>query len=127
MEERLIEFKTAQLAKEKGFKNYRGHTSYRPNGIISNWEGKYDHNGKPETLGFFKSDISAPTQYILQTWLRNKKILVEVRPVDDWSSWCYSIFMEDCMSPFFEVKNNNEYPSYEDALEAGLYEALTNI
>lgn len=159
MEERIIEFKTAQLAKEKKFKEKTLYYYYYNKDKIENAElianskskiinktagdagfcgcdtGDYLYsNTELEELYINvnkypaeKNMFQAPTQAQLQTWLRNKKILIEVRPVDDWNSWCYSIFMEDCMSPFFEVKNNNEYPSYEDALETGLYEGLTNI
>lgn len=139
MKKRIIEFKTAQLAKEKGFlKDCFYH--YDKNGEIQ--ENQVSHKTYVATHHLYansydfeierwgggnKDCIAAPTQAQLQTWLRNKKILVEVRPIDDWNHWCYSIFMEDCMLPFFEVKNNNEYPSYEEALEAGLYEGLTNI
>lgn len=121
MKETIISFKTAELAKEKGF-------AEKSIWYYDNMKLKYgSHTAyyyQQERRGFV---IECVEQSQLQTWLRNKKILVEVRPVDDWNHWCYSISMKDCMSPFFEIKNNNEYPSYEDALEAGLYEGLTNI
>ena len=65
-------------------------------------------------------------QYKLQTFLRNKRILVEILPIDSWDNWTYSIYMEDCLAPFFKCAPSEplEFPTYEDALEAGLTNAL---
>jgi hypothetical protein len=67
----------------------------------------------------------------LQTFLRNRKILVEVLPVDSWDYWTYSVHVEDCFAPFCKVAPEKgeflEFPTYEDALEAGLTKALDFI
>lgn len=63
----------------------------------------------------------------LQTYLRNRKILVEAVPVDSWDNWTYSIYVEDCFAPFAKVAPEDislEFPTYEDALEAGLTKAI---
>jgi hypothetical protein len=75
-------------------------------------------------------DTLVPTyqQSELQTYLRNRKILVEVGPIDSWDSWAYSIYLEDAMSPFFKALPDTgdfpEFPTYEDALEAGLTKGI---
>lgn len=96
---------------------------------------------KPEWIFYFWEEYKCSTQERidrlipthpqseLQTFLRNKRILVEILPVDSWENWTYSIYMEDCLAPFFKCAPIEplEFPTYEDALEAGLTNALDYI
>lgn len=133
MKEQEISLPTAKLAKLKGFDwECRGY--YCP--------PRKQGNKYTEHYGYFNSNkfqfyiddkgikrevemYSAPTQNLLQSWLRNKKILVEVFPIDSWEGWHYKIYLEDVMSPFYAIPDYFiEYESYEQDLEAGLLEAL---
>ena len=129
MKEQLISFKTAKLAKEVGFK------------IECEWavhEDGYDHYR--DFIGdeyLFSLDCMedafenteeehylAPTQSLMQKWLREKHgIMVDVIP-DYHDGWWFS-----CRILFFNgdflCENNGD--TYEEALEAGLHEALKKV
>jgi len=119
MKEQLISYETAVLAKEKGFDEC-GISFYLRSKLISD---------NPISNKRFRQPLEdiaeAPTQSLLQKWLRDQKVLVEVSPIDGWDSWSYNITMEDAMSPFFIAHQcNEEYETYEHALEEGLKKAL---
>ena len=59
----------------------------------------------------------APTYDQAFKWFRDKKILGEVKPIDNWDMWGFSITMEDSMSPFFIAHSSiyTEYTTYEEA------------
>ena len=124
MEDTLINFETAKLAKEKGF-----------NLSVLN---EYDYINETVSvidLEEFSGDItdlldnhnrsrnySAPTQSLLQKWLREiHKIIVLV----DWEGTDGYFYKLDFKS-FYEVAGNNN-KNYEDCLELGLQEALKLI
>lgn len=122
MEEQLITYETAKLAKEKGFK----------------WEPMhvYDLSQNPPILNLYGEvtgdyELYAPTQSSLRKWLReehNLFVLVQV-----------GLFVEDKQTFYCNVFEfgNNLYKSkfrsktsiytYEEALEVGLQEALKLI
>jgi len=66
-------------------------------------------------------------------WLREeKKILVLVSPVDDWTSWTFIIYAKDCMAPFFQAyptptSEIPEYSTHELAEHEALNKALEII
>jgi len=66
-----------------------------------------------------ESQTCAPTFSQAFRWFREKKILVEIKAIDDWNSWGFKIFEEDCMSPFYmsyyDYDDLNEYHTYEEA------------
>ena len=116
MEDQLITFETAKLAKEKGFKN----------GIHYNGMGEYFTN---------------TTQSLLQKWLREvhsidvvigpERYKTGVNYMVQAQKWDLSVD-EDSHYNFvvkgsYWFNDNNEYPTYEDALEKGLQEALKLI
>ena len=124
MKEQLISFDTAKLAKEKGF-NIPVYGKYN----IAKEEimdiCRVDSNNS-------RNNISAPTQSLLQKWLREKhKIYVTPTPnfahglgdcgICDSEILCY-IHKEDeyiyCCEDFY---------TYEESLEKGLYKALNLI
>lgn len=128
MKEQLISFETAKLAKEKGFN------------IIQRYgteSSLYDKDGKHvyySNYGFMYSGlsdgyISAPTQSLLQKWLRevhNIQVTVtywgkEVRKLCNHS--CY-----ECIIHKDDISVTSYYSnSYEEALEEGLKQALQLI
>lgn len=120
VEDQLISFETAKLAKEKGF-----------NEVSS---ACFDINGKSHFGINHKNDLggsvySSPSQSLLQKWLREKhKLHVKI---DDWelSKWYFSL-VDGRELPTKKITLREkpfEFSSYEDALERGLEEALKLI
>lgn len=146
IEEEVISFETAKLAKKKGFIAYSekfytdvyglciyldgGETlSTEKNGVL------YDVNGEFN----YGNEYEAPTQSLLAKWLRDHhNILIEVQRCfhfDDYANtWLYQAKL-----PVFDTrqiketiivrdKNNNlNFKTYEEALEKSLYDALNLI
>lgn len=153
MKEELINYETAKLAKEKGF---TVETKYRYYNCMAYEEMQYGH-GKyhDDELGYetieeklewlrdskpnrpVKEDFPAPTQSLLQKWLR------EVHKIDiyviGYGFGYYSQLNNVSPGNQEEVKyvdrrwnmppdyKNGEYKNYEEALERGLQEALKMI
>lgn len=129
MEEQLISFETAKLAKEKGFKiptrvMYKGNEkSYGHN---NEWgideqrlDGKFPYTNQQW--------YSIPTQSFLQKWLREKHNKhIYLFPLDN-GKWGFennsiSINLDHIFINY--MYEGKEYNSYEEALEIGLQEAL---
>ena len=139
MEDQLISFETAKLAKEKEFniscenvyaetlehEDYDRHTGieydveYRAP-IILNRDCLYEYT---------KFVCEAPTQSLLQKWIREE---YDIIVLIDYFYW------DDCFKFNIGGKSVNpdklkgidfsiEFDLYEDALEAGLFEALNLI
>lgn len=128
MEEQLISFETAKLAKEKGF-DAPVLEFYDYEGIIT--KNTYDSNGYDYNQIAYSKQIghdstyntSAPTQSLLQKWLRDThKINCYNMPNDfDRNHWHCKV---NSNTRDFYVKHSD---SYEEALEFGLLEALKLI
>lgn len=130
MKEQLISLETAKLAKEKGF-NLNSHAFYgcdfpsssKPNQLIlRSWE-KWENFGKEDSQeGTYI--YSAPTQSLLQKWLR------DIHRID---VHCECNYERDLWTFGYRKKGYNynhyplEYNTYEEALEVGLQEALKLI
>ena len=124
MEETLISFETAVLAEEKGF-NIATVYGYDNNGSLKEYFTYASYSpGEPEIRiedFICKWEYQAPTQGLLQKWLREKHNL-HVLPILNWYPDRYD----------YEILRENEAPlrsksiesNYEQALEAGLFEAL---
>lgn len=152
MQDKIVTLETAKLAREKEFdihSDYRyveNEAKSQHKKDLINWkdyrvEECIDYNKDyayksverlKETYNeIFKNNdkgyyLSAPTQNLLQKWLREKhNILVYCLPTNEGNSWYYqiSIFPDECITQF---DLENKY-SYEQALEEGLYEALKLI
>ena len=109
MKEQLIGFETAKLAKEKGFKRLCDF-SYDEDGMITgNCEQVYN--------------FVAPTQSLLQKWLREKhKIHIELQCDSNYYKYFILIYYKtNC------VFSLDDSLIYEEALEIGLQEALKLI
>jgi len=142
MKEELILFETAKLAKEKGFgKNtysfyleckekaklfeHKRYQNYNDYDYVKTWRNSpYD-------------DItSAPTQSLLQKWLREKHhlhIMIDFITSAHDIKWLYEITL--CMNANSQSNNdiedihimNEGFDSYEEALEKGLEKTLNLI
>ena len=124
MEEQLISFETAVLAKEKGFKiptpvMYKGNErSYGHNNEWGIDEKRLDGEFPYRNQQWY----SIPTQSGLQKWLREKHNihLIAYKNINiDGYDWCY-ITTDG-------ITNINSYKTYEEAYEIGLQEALKLI
>lgn len=130
MKEEIISFKAANLAKEKKF-DWDCDYFYNKNGKLCDIQ-YYDStpNNKLEEGWWFSSNeeffCAAPTQSILQRWLREKHdIILEINYSEcEWWQWII-------ISKNIWIQGTNKTDdvdlTYEQALEAGLYEALQLI
>lgn len=113
MQEDLINLETAKLAKEKGF---------------DIWNDIYDVIGNLipsliREMRFEQDWFPAPTQSLLQKWLREKHNLhIEIHIFNP--NVGYSI--KEIESQLY-VDERVEYKTYEEALEVALFEALKLI
>lgn len=147
MKEQLISFETAKLAKEEGF-NERVKKSYSTDKKVYE-----QHNRTLDlTTPIFDTDylekywnsqdiFKAPTQSLLQKWLREKQgIHIVLIPTVN-SNWTYkttTVLSERDDEIIIGIKDVGDLPPYKDvcgedfstyekALESGLQEALKLI
>jgi hypothetical protein len=116
MEEQLIKFDTAKLAKEKGFD------------CKSNFYNWYGSDKILNQMYDLENIILAPTQSLLQKWLREKhKILVEATHFTA-EYFTYNLYKRDNIIYILKLGGlDNICNTYEEALEKGLQEALKLI
>lgn len=118
MEEQVISFETAKLAKEKGF-NIKTLFAYNLLGVTNNsfkiYRGK-DFDEFSNTFCF------TPTQSLLQKWLREEHNLHIELQYGKINKYYYLVFKND-VCEFSSCISLN----YEEALEIGLLEALKLI
>jgi hypothetical protein len=158
MDEHKITFETAKLAKEKGFDEIV-YNAYNLNGEFGNFydivgECPFSDNYGPEYIDYDKLRYAAPTQSLLQRWLREKhNIHVVMKPVmgskngyDSYPmlGWDYDIItlLKNSTNSYYmghpigywftgvidqgdSLEDNDVNPKkYEDALEDGLFAGL---
>lgn|SRR3990167_10512152 len=122
MQDQLVSFETAKLAKEKKFREecfsfYNGF-----NELVLMEEDA--------TIGDYNSTkiyISAPSQSFIQKWLREThKIHLIVDPAEDNS---YGIIVGTIQDMEWIYENNEPkyFKTYEEAIESGLQKALKLI
>ena len=118
MVEQLISFETAKLAYNKGY-NIVSFPFYELPEEFKLNRGKYLHDG-----------FSAPTQSLLQKWLRDThNIHIDVTPESNHElitiiPYVYSYIIYKGVEIHF---NDKFYDNYEEGLEAALQEALNLI
>ncbi len=146
MKEQLISFETAKLAKEKGFNwecfyyydnNKELVEPYEENGSSTDVEFRVDLTDLLENHNYKRFAISAPTQSLLQKWLREKfkfHITINIGLYKLTGAGCntrreYRYFSNIIrMGKHHKNKFRSEMcKTYEEALEKGLYEALKLI
>ena len=121
MTDQLISFETAKLAKEKGFNLNFPTAVYIEEGDL--WISQNLLNERITGKPFPKILFTAPTQSLLQKWLREVQktdIIINVTSTTNeyWSSipnFIRGTLKSDC------------FKTYEEALEQGLIEALKLI
>ena len=137
MEEQLISFETAKLAKEKGFNEFSNNLySLMSENLIKDSKNKNsDSDDKHREYKF----VSVPTQSLLQKWIRevhNIEILINRIPpeavlasknngkniLNNYSYYVWSLNNNPRIANKGSFKN-----TYEEALEVGLQEALKLI
>lgn len=127
MTEELVTLKTAKILKEKGFNEFCKD--------IINDNGKLMETVYRTNNDLPKSFYSCPTQSIAQKWLREiRGVYVYVEPVigKRWKlSFCdFNVPTEESDWMENEINKGNGYKvyvTYEEALEAGIQEALKLI
>lgn len=140
MQEELITFETAKLAKEKGFNidclNYYtlkySKAPYIEQGIEyqSDRYIEFDWNLNKESSKqikapypnqYHESQCSAPTQSLLQKWLREVHN-IDIEIIIGQSNYYHCIMLNKVPN-----KNSDKYKTYEECLEVGLQEGLKLI
>jgi hypothetical protein len=148
MKDQLVEFKTAKLAKEKGFDqscsyyytHKYGKSEYlrKEHGKLKEFEAKDEYGDK---IGVYYRKNSkgqphiviAPTQTLLQKWLREEyNIHIYIEPIwqikDKGNNKATPMY-----SPWYVYDDVDEgddmelYLTYEEALEIALMEALNEL
>lgn len=122
MKETLVTIEVAKLAKECGF-NWGVNNVYNQNGNFTYFGlDKYDENNTDYNL------ISAPTQSLLQKWLREEKNIVVHINYDCRKTnfkglwrWGYTVYFENG-----QIESNG-IETYEGALKEGLLTALKHM
>lgn len=132
MKEQLIEFETAKLAKEKGFNLYSqgwygcdDPMEGKPNKFFirnfATWEEFGEEDSQEGTEIY-----SAPTQSLLQKWLRDSHKIDT--GVSYWDDGTYSYRVKKIVKGKMEFFNRFVWVgTYEETLEIGLMEALRQI
>lgn len=134
MQEEKITFKTANLAKEKGFTNTKEVVvPERREYVDSQGEG----TGEYHFVDVIKKRGITPTQSQLQKWLREKHnidVVMIPERYSDGINYCVQALKFDLkvgnpdlnfvVAGTLSFNDNGEYPTYELALEKGLQEAL---
>ena len=144
MEDTLISFDTALLAKEKGF-NYKseyyfspqdpnhsfpkGHARYGKYNLIHK-SYEYTNNSNIE-YHYFAGDleltIPAPTQSLLQKWLREVHN-IHIKVCSNNNDWYFILESIDYSKSLeFKSQCEKDYGTYEEALEEALKESLKLI
>jgi hypothetical protein len=127
IEERLVSFETAVLAKKKGFNEMSTNLWKNPTGLATLCKGVMWYNNRKGEDGRELPAYSAPTQSLLQRWLReihNIHVIVTHftnQPIDNelWEN-CFQVYVQgDGLHPY--------HRTYEESLEFGLQEGLKRI
>lgn len=136
MEEQLIAFNTAKLAKEKGFDWVCYITYSDSNKVPSKFpilESMIGEPTNPKSYQWVNSKIhknvyTAPTQSLLQRWLRDINGIIVLPLPTATLHWTFKIGTSiNFGGPPFKNVNGTDYGLYEEALEEGLLQALNLI
>lgn len=131
MEDQIISFETAKLAKEKGFniptRNFYADSSWDSKEIYSVIEVGYNEftDSMENNHGF--GDITLiPTQSLLQRWLREVQGIHVEATFDSFHKVYYiQLYLKD--NHTFHGEDDRIFKTYEEALEKGLIEGLKLI
>jgi hypothetical protein len=121
MKEDLTKLETAKLAKEKGFDL-----------IVRYFYSDYSENKyiieerKDKNYNIQKRMTSAPTQSLLQKWLREEH-KIEIKTAEEGRGYRSWYKKKDGKRWVHALGGYTHKPTYEEALEKGLQEALKLI
>jgi hypothetical protein len=128
MKEQPISFETAKLAKEKGFDSEDG-TAWYVDTILAGHNPLELQTNLGEVYTWKSERIyEAPTQSVLQKWLRDVYgyyVIIIPTITINWTFKIINIMKKDSMEipPYTDV-SGEDFSIYEEALEKGLQEAL---
>lgn len=151
MGEVLVSFETAKLAKEVGFNepcydlfvlHHINETPYTENSHYYYWQTTCTNDDIQEVIDerkilqinnpkddYSTSEIcTAPTQSLLQKWLREVH-KIDIIPTFSRNSrtYGYNMYYTEENKPVYINKNSIKATTYEEALELALYKALTIV
>lgn len=133
--EEICTYEVSLLAKEKGFPQWFNYDHFKFKWDYYNYKGELNgdigdilklrikHKPVPEEM----KPIAAPTQSLLQRWLREEKqiiITIGYAPYEE-GDWVWKIYHQ-CKLRSLKVQHG-VYNSYEEALEYALKYALENL
>ena len=128
IQEEVVTYEVAKLAKEKGFSQHIGDDAY----VVENeYDDKYEV-GCCYPIPFipdYLPTITAPTQSLLQRWLREeKKVEAYVRHFEETNKYPhhFGIIITDDKGQTLEI-GGKLFDTYELALEDALKYALENL
>lgn len=129
IEESYVSRDTARMLKEAGFEANLKTTYVEEE--KDEW-AFWDSGTKRSDYNYFDDTIACPTQALAARWLREKhRIVVDVTfipPSVDGNEWQYFIGeMDDMVWKGDFESSDRKYSTYEEALEAGLKEAIKLI
>lgn len=127
MKLKIVEFETAKLANEKGFKHMKSNC-FGDNMSYDKHEELKCSNLANTVVGY----ILAPTQELLRKWLR------DVHDIDIVIKRYFNNYGISCITKYDKDDEHNlpidlyglnfkDYDTYEEALEGALIEALNSI
>lgn len=122
IQEKIVTYEVAKLASEAGFKSFT--RSYY---MIGDKEPFFV--GEAKNWNAHSDRYSAPTQSLLQKWLRKNKeihIVVSIKARGGETYWYYELLALGFFMQWLDGESmfSQQYRSYEEALEAGLKRAL---
>lgn len=121
----ICTYELCKLAKEKGF-NVPTAEFYNDDGNIGCYPRAFNHNEFPD------GDYAAPTQSLLQRWLREEKgVVFGISPMQEmdceYLGWCVTIYKVDKNGYGLSWKEELYYDTYELVLENAMKYALENL
>lgn len=139
MENQLINFETAKLAKEKGFNEkcvsyyVLNYSTFKATKEVKNFSTPIEDNKnilQLQNLSVGQPHLAlAPTQSLLQKWLRDKYD-IDILCIPSILGYELRI-TERIDNPYriqyVKITGNNLFQHYEECLEAGLLESLNYI
>lgn len=122
--EGICTYEVAKLAKEKGF-NVPTAEFYNEDGDIGCYPRAFTHNEFPD------GDYAAPTQSLLQRWLREEKALhIQITLWEKgwyYDIWAFEHYEEEKEYSAKMLHQSKDFTTYELALEDALAYSLKNL
>lgn len=126
MKEELVSFQTAKLAKERGFdiSTDKYWCNYYTGEPLNKWKLL---PAKELSLNFM--EYAAPTQYLLQKWLREVHEIDVIALPTSSSKYIFRLYQKGktCKNQIYGDYMSKEYANYEEAFEYALVYGLNKI